>query len=311
MNKYNSINSLNTHFSELEYRLEELRQLLGKLSLLAAQVFVLPEIFKGAEHDAIEQISVTARMGSDACNLALQHFQRLFIHHNGQNISSKASVRLPGVLCFSVNDEECRQSQMMITHINQLKIKIEQIVTVESGLAKEQRFEFVHTHLHGLITLNAYRTLTTLINPNSVRFGWANKHVIKRITRDDVLIQLNKSLSSGRAVASLSREQWAAQVSQEIRDMHQLPENAILKIKRPVKVQPIARIWYQEQQKQVQHPCAMPLIALCQHQNAAKVPIIGHLPDYDIAKIKYKYKPVTKPLRLLIPRLHLYMVDEA
>ena len=207
-------------------------------------------------------------------------------------------------LCFHHHVGECENT---IYQINQLKSELEHIITVESGLPSEQRFEFVHTHLHGLITLNTYRTITPLINPSSVRFGWANKHIIKNVTREEILAQLNKSLNAGRAVPPFSREQWMALISLEINDVKRLPENTRLKIKRPVKVQPIARVWYQEQQKQVQHPCPMPLIAFCQEQSAAELPKLGELTDYDINQIKHKYKPDAKPLRLLVPRLHLYI----
>ncbi len=305
MSRYDAITALNLHFSQLERALNSLYLLLEKLPLLTAQVFVLPEIIKGTEHDVITQIAVTPKSGEEARYLGIQHFQRLFIYHNRHNISSKASVRLPGVLCFGVDDKKYRESYELIAQINQLKSKIEQIVTIESGLKKEQRFEFVHEQLHGLITLNTYRALTVLINPSSVRFGWANKQMIKHISREEILVKLNNSLSCGRAVSPFSREQWMARITQEIQDVKQLAEKAILKIKRPVKVQPVARVWYRHQQKQVQHPCPMPLIALCQEKEP--VPVTGALTDYDVTRIRHKYKPDAKPLRLLIPRLHLYV----
>lgn len=307
MAKYDLIERMNGSFAALEIALDHLHQQLNALPLLAARVFSLPEIEKGTEHQPIEKISVTAKVGNKAKELGLQHYQRLFIHHQGQNASSKAALRLPGVLCFSVSDRQLGECENTIAQINQLKSELEHIITVESGLPSEQRFEFVHTHLHGLITLNTYRTITPLINPSSVRFGWANKHIIKNVTREEILVQLNKSLNAGRAVPPFSREQWMELISLEINDVKRLPENTRLKIKRPVKVQPIARVWYQEQQKQVQHPCPMPLIAFCQVQSAAELPKLGELIDYDINQIKHKYKPDAKPLRLLVPRLHLYI----
>ncbi|CNK67664.1 DNA replication terminus site-binding protein [Yersinia aleksiciae] len=309
MNKYDLIERLNSRFASLEIALQLLHQQLHDLPLLAARVFSLPEIEKGTEHQPIEQIAVTATVGVQARDMGLQHYQRLFIHHQGQNTSSKAALRLPGVLCFSVTDNQLVECQNNIREINQLKTELERIITIESGLPSEQRFEFVHTHLHGLITLNTYRTITPLLNPSSVRFGWANKHIIKNVTREEILAQLDKSLNAGRAIPPFTREQWIELISMEINDIQRLPEKAKLKIKRPVKVQPIARVWYQEQQKQVQHPCPVPLIAFCQSQSKAELPKLGELVDYDVSQIKHKYKPEAKPLRLLVPRLHLYIEE--
>lgn len=309
MSRYDVIGRMNACFTELEQALGALQQQIVPLRLLAARVFSLPEVEKGQEHQAISHIAVEQHVGQAARDLALEHYQRLFIHHNRENVSSKAAVRLPGVLCLAVEQPEYQALQTQLALINRLKGELEQIITVDSGLAPEQRFEFVHTHLHGLITLSAYRTLTALTNPDSVRFGWANKHIIKNVKRDDILAQLEKSLKAGRAVPPHSREQWAALVSREIDDVSRLPQHATLKIKRPVKVQPIARVWYQQQQKQVQHPCPLPLIALCQVENGAAVPKIGELLNYDVDAVKHRYKPDARPLRLLVPRLHLYTDD--
>ncbi|AVU30462.1 DNA replication terminus site-binding protein [Serratia marcescens] len=309
MSRYDVIGRMNACFVELEQALGALQQQITPLRLLAARVFSLPEVEKGQEHQAISHIAVEQHVGQAARDLALEHYQRLFIHHNRENVSSKAAVRLPGVICLAVEHPEYLTLQAQLALINRLKGELEQIITVDSGLAPEQRFEFVHTHLHGLITLSAYRTLTALTNPDSVRFGWANKHIIKNIKRDDILAQLEKSLKAGRAVPPHSREQWAALVSREIDDVSRLPQYATLKIKRPVKVQPIARVWYQQQQKQVQHPCPLPLIALCQVESGAAVPKIGELLNYDVDAVKHRYKPDARPLRLLVPRLHLYADD--
>ncbi|WP_213989601.1 DNA replication terminus site-binding protein [Sodalis sp. dw_96] len=301
---------LNENFTQLQERLTDLQSLLTDAHWLTGRVFELPEVEKGREHDPVTDIPVIQHLGPLALSRGLNHFQRMFIYHQNQNSSAKAAIRLPGALCFDVDEPMLADVLALTAQINGLKAELTHMITVESALPPEQRFEFVHTHLRGLKTLSAYRALQVIVDPWSVRFGWANKQIIKNLTREEVLVMLKKSLEAGRAVPPYSKEQWSEKIRQEMDVIGKLPPDIPLKIKRPVKVQPIARVWYQEQQRQIQYACPSPLIVLCRRRSGAPVPQLGELTDYHRDGIRHKYKPASRPAHIIIERLHLYVVED-
>lgn len=303
--RYDLISDLHDCANSLERSLAELREMIMAQPLLIARVFSLPSVEKGHEHDAVTEIAVEQHLGETAREMALAHFCRLFMQHQSEKLSTKAAVRLPGAICIEAEGEREAALTAQIAQVNQYKARLEQIITVESGLPSEARFEFVHQHLRGLITLNAYRAITLLQAPDSLRFGWANKHVIKNVKREEIIAQLEKSLSANRAQAPWTREQWAEKVQDELESVRALPATARLKIKRPVKVQPIARVWRAEEKKQTQLACPSPIIVLC--RDRTQVPVLGELLNYNADNVQHRYKPAAEPLNLLIPRLHLWV----
>lgn len=298
--------NLITAFNQLEFEIQQFSHLLLEITQQApfmAKVFTLPDIIKGEENNEISHISIHQLIGNEAINETINLINLLFIHHKSEDISNKSAIRLPGVICIQTNLKTYCEFSSLIANINELKLSIKSIVTT---ISESQRFEFIRESLHGLLTLNTYRTLTSLVDIDTINFGWANKKVINKVTKDAVLGRLQASLESGRCPLHLPRDHWRLQLENEIRLISSLPHDVILKTQRPVKVQPIARVWDKEQQKQTQFACATPLFVFALEKTVAEIKI-GELPDYQANSIAIRNRPRAKPVELLIPRLNLYI----
>ncbi|HEM6843974.1 DNA replication terminus site-binding protein [Providencia rettgeri] len=301
-NKQDLINT----FNELESQINQFSLLLleqSKQVPFTAHVFQLPSVIKGEENNEIEQIAVETVVSHDAVKETIKLINLLFLQNKSEEISNKAAIRLPGAICIQTNLQAYRDFNSLISKINELKMHIKAIVT---QVNEPHRFEFIRSSLHGLLTLNTYRTLTSLVDIDTINFGWANKKVINKVTKETVLDRLQASLESGRSPLHLPKEHWLLQLENEIRLIDSLPHNAVLKTQRPVKVQPIARVWDKEQQKQTQFACATPLFVFALEKTVTEIKV-GELPDYHANNIAIRNRPKAKAVELLIPRLNLYI----
>ena len=290
-------------FNQLESNINLLCQLLQTQQNVKAAVFSLPETLKGDENNEVSSILVDKHTGSDALTRAIDLFTLLFIHKKSELVSNKAAIRLPGAICLAPSLADYKRFQHLLFEINQLKIEIKQIVT---HIDEAHRFEFIRESLHGLLTLNTYRTLTSVVDPDTIRFGWANKKVINKVTQEEMLNRLQASLESRRIPSHLQREHWILQLKNEIQLIRSLPHDCVLKTQRPVKVQPIARVWDKETQKQTQYPCATPLLIFAIDKELSDIKL-GELANYHQDNIALRNRPKAKPVELLIPRLNIYI----
>lgn len=305
--QYDLIQRLSYIVNQLEQHLSVFARELTSLEVRQATVFELPPALKGEELQPIESIQVQKIQGKEAINAAVRHYTRLFMQQQSDTVSTRSATRLPGVICLSGSQKQLQSIQQKIAEINQCKLALENLITHESGLPSEARFPFVHQHCPGLITLNAYRKIHSVPLPTSVNFGWANKHFIKHTSKAEVLNKLDKSLNSGRTKAPWTRSQWLQLLQAELDIIQALPDDAVLKYKRPVKVQPIMRLWYAANRKQQQLACPSPLLITCAKNQ--QLPTIGQLNNYCLQSITHRHRPSALPLRLLIPRLYLWQQE--
>ncbi|MGG4607139.1 DNA replication terminus site-binding protein [Providencia sp. Me31A] len=293
-------------FNQLELEIIQFSEQLLKHTrnhAFVAKVYTLPDVAKGDESNEVSSISVHKLASYEAIDETIKLINLLFIHNKSEDVSNKSAIRLPGAICIQTEFKKYQEFSQHISKINELKAQIKNIVT---HVNEAQRFDFIRESLHGLLTLNTYRTLTALVDVDTINFGWANKKVINNVKKETMLDRLQASLDSGRCPLHIPREHWRLQLENEIRLVNSLPHDAILKTQRPVKVQPIARVWDKAQQKQVQYACATPLFVFALEKEIPEIKV-GELPDYHADNISIRHRPKAKQVELLIPRLNLYI----
>ena len=95
MTTYDLIERLNTTFREIEQALLTLTGQLQDCRLLAARVFSLPEVAKGAEHDPLNTIEVTQHVGKAALEMTTRALALELAPHVRVNAIAPGAILWP------------------------------------------------------------------------------------------------------------------------------------------------------------------------------------------------------------------------
>ncbi|MGY4027463.1 DNA replication terminus site-binding protein [Aeromonas rivuli] len=288
--------ALRQQMSELETLLAELAAQLEQLPLLEAQVYPLPPVLQGKEHEPISQIAVGQLCGEAAREAAIAAYQ----HHGARpGCSTKSTQRLPGWLRLPARC--AAQLSPLVEKINHCKQGFKTLVQQAGG--RDEKFELVHDALPGVITLQIYRQLTLLTGElHSFGFTWADKQTIRRLGREQVITMLERSRHYVPMLSNPS--QWQQMVDQEVYDIRRLPAEAELRIRRPVKTHPMVNLlWRDREPRKQQIKASLPLL-LCADDSPLIKPL-GHYPP----KLRQPRRDRKGGERLIIDRLHLYVYE--
>ncbi|HGJ5877442.1 MAG TPA: DNA replication terminus site-binding protein [Arsenophonus sp.] len=64
--------------------------------------------------------------------------------------------------------------------------------------------------------LNAYRKINYVDSPDSINFGWINKNIVNKVTKAQILEQLQKNYQTEKAMSAYTKQQWRNLIEKEI-----------------------------------------------------------------------------------------------
>lgn len=249
-----------------------------------------------------EPFKVTEHSGFTAFTKAVAHYQKI---HANDDESTRYSKRLPGILCVRT-----KQPQALLQLISDINSEKDKLATIIRGLADDVnvRFELVHKAEPGLIQPMAIRHLTALAHTEllSVSFQWEHKNVIKRITKQDVLEKIERSLEYGKYQRSVyeTEEGFELFVEKEREIIQSYPDDAPFKIVRPAPPVVLTRVRLNEDNPNIASPERTTRKNLFSHSPVMIVN--GGVPEKFAGLKDYPGRPKNISKTPIIKRLHLY-----
>ena len=260
------MSNIKQHFNQLSDDLAKLSSLLQQCQPQQALVSRIPPIIKGEEQVTVTEIIPEHVTGAQAMRVAAEAFSDIYLK---PPFSQKSARRYVGVIHLHPEQPHCAEILALIAAINSHKAAIEHLVVTEHS-TRQARFNAIHDNCPGVMTLQLYRKIHCFDNSGfdnsgfnddaaganalikSVRFSWQRKDALHQPDKSQLIEQIKAEQQRAAPDYQLALQQLYQQVSTA-------PE-AALRIRRPVKVQPVANIVSQSGLKTVTAP--LPIIVV-------------------------------------------------
>lgn len=240
---------ISEQFDAMLRDIRALNNILKRTRPMAALAYPLPNTPKGMESEPVKTIPVREHTGKEAISLAAACYQDL---HISPSYSQKVARRTVGAIWLSpLRDESALEIPDVVERINAAKTAIEEYV-IGTFSTRKERFEALRAECPGIMTMHLYRHIRCFAHENvlSVRFTWQRKDSLSNPAKNDLVRRITEELERSGPDYRLPLEQLLARIDK-------VPE-PLLRVRRQVRVQPVANIRVGDGLKTVTAP--MPLL---------------------------------------------------
>lgn len=262
--------AFDTLWKQLQNELQQLAWQMNDAPVQSAIVSPLPPVPRGQENEPILSIRPKPVVGQAAIDAALACYQDL---HNRPEYSHKAARRTVGALWYSpaVASTNPKGISDAVERINSTKLTMQNWIRLHAP-DRTARTNLIREVCPGVMTLSLYRQLRCLNHADvtKVHFSWQRKDALVVPDKEALLKRIDTEMER-------AQDKYLLPLAQLKDQIHQAPA-AALRVRRAVKVQPVANLFFKAAPVQTV-TAPMPLIVIQREE-----PVIKTLHSFDATK---------------------------
>lgn len=224
---------------DLEAAIDALFETLPNHALVQANLFALPRRSQSQTHDPYGPIKAYPLTGLQALERAKTDVREWYAEGEA---STKAVLRLPGVLVFDCDPLVVRTALDTVNHLKRTLHETARLIYPDDAKLRHRTLRQAHPRL---VLLQLTRQLHLFENLFSVRFTWVRKNALVKLDKlkADQLLEKTKQLQT---LSPSSDIPWDQRVDLERAHLRTLPSHVKLRYRRPVKPHPMANVSFNE-----------------------------------------------------------------